>query len=147
MDCQNAQNLISGYMDQELDPVRSSEIEDHLHECVACSKVYANHQVLSAALRTGSVYFNAPADLQKRIQRSVRQATKAESPPRWLSWSWVRMAAPMAAAALVLLTLVPFMRGPSTDEILTRAVVSSHVRSLMANHLAANPSSGQHSKE
>jgi anti-sigma factor RsiW len=144
MDCQNAQGLISGYMDQELDPVRSSEIEDHLHECAACSKVYDNHQVLSAALKTGSVYFKAPADLQKRIQHSVRQAAKAESAPRWLSWSWVRMAAPMAAAAIVLLALVPFLRGPSTEEILTREVVSSHVRSLMANHIADVPSSDQH---
>src|SRR5262247_2894930 len=103
MDCQNAQSLISGYMDQELDPVRSSEIEDHLHECVACSKIYDNHQVLTAALKTGSVYFKAPADLQKRIQRSLREAAKAESPPsRWLSWPWDHMADPMAAAALAL---------------------------------------------
>src|SRR5262245_62381848 len=118
MDCQNARSLISGYMDQELDPVRSSEIEDHLHECAACSKIYDNHQVLTAALKTGSVYFNAPVGLQKRIQRSVRQAAKAESPPRWLSWSWARMAAPVAAAALVLLTLFPFLRGPSWEEFL-----------------------------
>ena len=50
----------------------------------------------------------------------------------------------MAAAALVLLALVPFVRGPSTEEILTREVVSGHVRSLMANHLADVPSSDQH---
>jgi anti-sigma factor RsiW len=144
MDCKNAQTLIAGYLDQELDPVRSLEIEDHLHGCVACSQVYENHQVLSKGLRTGSVYFKAPTDLQKRIQRSVRQAAKAESPPRWLSWSWVRMAAPMAAAAIVLLALVPLLRGPSTEEMLTREVVSGHVRSLMANHLADVPSSDQH---
>jgi anti-sigma factor RsiW len=54
------------------------------------------------------------------------------------------MAAPLAAAALVLFTLVPFLRGPSTEEILTREVVSGHVRSLMANHLADVPSSDQH---
>jgi anti-sigma factor RsiW len=52
--------------------------------------------------------------------------------------------APMAAAALVLLTLVPFLRGPSTEEILTREVVSSHVRSLMADHIADVASSDQH---
>jgi anti-sigma factor RsiW len=144
MECKNAQSLIAGYMDQELDPVRSLEIEDHLHGCVACSQAYENHQVLSKGLRTGSLYFKAPTDLQKRIQRSVRQAAKAESPSRWLSWSWVRMAAPMAAAAIVLLALVQFLRGPSTEEILTREVVSSHVRSLMANHLADIPSSDQH---
>ena len=144
MDCKNAQTLIGGYLDRELDPVRSLEIEDHLHGCTACSQSYKDHQVLSEGLRTGSVYFKAPAGLEKRIQRAVRQAAKAKSTPRWLSWSWVRMAAPLAAAALVLFTLMPFLRGPSTEEILTREVVSGHVRSLMANHLADVPSSDQH---
>ena len=144
MDCKNAQTLIAGYLDRELDPVQTVGMEDHLHGCAVCSQSYKDHQVLSEGLRTGSVYFKAPADLEKRIQRAVRQAAKAESAPRWLSWSWVRMAAPMAAAAIVLLVLVPFLRGPSTEEMLTREVVSSHVRSLMANHLADVPSSDQH---
>jgi anti-sigma factor RsiW len=144
MDCKNAQILIAGYLDRELDPVQTVETEDHLHACAVCSQSYKDHQVLSEGLRTGSVYFKAPAGLEKRIQRAVRQAAKAESAPRWLSWSWVRMAAPLAAAALVLFTLVPFLRGPSTEEILTREVVSGHVRSLMANHLADVPSSDQH---
>jgi len=42
------------------------------------------------------------------------------------------------------LALVPFLRGPSTDDLLAREVVSSHVRSLMASHLADVPSSDQH---
>ena len=145
MECKNAQILIAGYLDRELDPLRTLEIEDHLHGCAVCSQSYKDQQVLSEGLRTSSVYFKAPAGLQKRIQRAVGQAAaKAESAPRWLSWSWVRMAAPLAAAALVLFTLVPFLRAPSTEEILTREVVSGHVRSLMANHLADVPSSDQH---
>ena len=47
MDCKSAQTLIAGYLDQELDRVRSLEIEGHLHECITCSQVYENHQVLS----------------------------------------------------------------------------------------------------
>ena len=144
MDCKNAQILIAGYLDRELDPVRSLEIEDHLQGCAVCSQSYKDHQVLSEGLRTGSVYFKAPADLEKRIQRSVRKAAKGESAPGWLSWSWVKMATPLAAAALVLLTLLPFFRGPSPEDILTQEVVSSHVRSLMANHLADVLSSDQH---
>src|SRR5882724_9720193 len=144
MDCTNAQTLLDGYLDGELDPVRNLEIEEHLHGCTRCSLSYSDRQVIRGGLKTESLYFKAPADLQKRIQRSVRQAAKAESPPRWLSWSWVRMAAPMAAAAIVLLALVPLLRGPSTEEMLTREVVSGHVRSLMANHLADVPSSDQH---
>jgi anti-sigma factor RsiW len=144
MDCKNTRILIAGYLDHELDPVRSSEIEEHLRGCLACSQAYESHQVLSKSFRTGALYFKAPGDLQKRIERVVRQAAKAESPPRWLSWSWLRLAAPMAAAAVVFLALVPLLRGPSQEEILTREVVSSHVRSLMANHLADIPSTDQH---
>ena len=144
MDCKSAQTLIDGYLDHELDPARSLEIEGHLHECAVCSQNYEDHQALSEGFRTGSVYFQAPADLEKRIQRSVRQAAKAESARKWLSWSWVRMAAPLAAAALVLLILVPLFRGPSPDDILPQEVVSSHIRSLMADHLTDVPSSDQH---
>ncbi len=144
MECKNAQTLIDGYLDGELDLARNLEIEDHFHECALCSRTYNDRRALRDRLKTGAVYFKAPADLQKRIQRSLRQAAKAESLPRRLSWSWVRVAAPLAAAALVVLTLVPFFRGPSPEEILTQEVLSGHVRSLMANHLADVPSSDQH---
>src|SRR5438270_5832163 len=50
----------------------------------------------------------------------------------------------MAAAAIVVLALVPFLRGRSADDLLAREVISSHVRSLMATHLADVPSSDQH---
>jgi anti-sigma factor RsiW len=144
MDCTNAQTLIDSYMDGELDLVRKLEIEDHLPGCALCSQRYNDRQIIRDRLKRGSAYFKAPPALQKRIQRSIRQAAKAESSPRWLSWSWVRVAVPLAAAALVVLTLVPFFRGPSPEGILTQEVVSSHVRSLMANHLTDVPSSDQY---
>ena len=144
MDCTNAQTLLDGYLDGELDPVRNLEIEDHLHGCAHCSQIYGDRQVIRSALKTDSFYFKAPADLRKRIQRSVRQAAKAEAPTRWLSWSWLRFAAPLAAAALVVLMLVPFFGGPSSDELLTQDVVASHIRSLMVNHLADVRSTDEH---
>ena len=75
MDCKNAQTLIAGYLDRELDPVRTLEIEDHLHGCAVCSQSYKDHQVLSKGLRTGSVYFKAPP-----IFRSVFSAPCAKRP-------------------------------------------------------------------
>jgi len=144
MNCKDAQNLINGYVDGELDLVRNLEIEHHIQECALCTQSYKNQQLLRNEIKTGSFYFKAPADLQTRIQLSLRKATKAEGSawvlPKW----WFNIAAPMAAAALVILALVPFLRDPSTDDLLAREIVSSHVRSLMASHLADVPSSDQH---
>jgi anti-sigma factor RsiW len=50
----------------------------------------------------------------------------------------------MTAAALVVLLLIPFIKGPSTDERLTEDIVGSHIRSLMVNHLADVPSTDEH---
>ena len=144
MNCKDAQNLINGYVDGELDLVRNLEIEHHIQECALCTQSYKNQQLLRNEIKTGSLYFKAPVDLQQRIQLSLRKATKAEGRawvlPKW----WFNIAAPMAAAALVILALVPFLRDSSTDDLLAREIVSSHVRSLMASHLADVASSDQH---
>lgn len=144
MNCEDAQNWIDGYLDGELDLVSNLEIEDHIQDCVLCAQDYTNHRVLRNGIQTGSLYFKAPVDLQRRIQLSLRKAAKAEASRRLLPKWWFNIAAPMAAAAVMVLALVPFLRGPSADDLLAREVVSSHVRSLMASHLADVPSSDQH---
>ena len=95
MDCSHAQSLLDTYLDQELDPVRNLEIEEHLHGCAACAQNYGDRQMIRQSLKTESLYFKAPQQLEKRIQRSLRQAAKAEAPARWFSGSWFKMAAPL----------------------------------------------------
>ena len=144
MGCKEAQNLINAYGDGELDLVRSLEIERHLQECPLCMQSYKNHQLLRNEIKAGSFYFKAPADLQTQILSSLRKAARAEGRtwalPKW----WFNIVTPIAAAALAVFVLVPFLRGPSTDELLAHEVVSSHVRSLMATHLADVASSDHH---
>jgi anti-sigma factor RsiW len=144
MNCEDAQNLVDGYVDGELDMVRTLEIEEHLRGCALCSQGYQDRQILHDGIKAHSGYFKAPADLQTRIQLSLRKAAKAESPSRRLPWQWLKVAAPMAAAAIVVLMLVPFLRSPRVEDTLTRELISSHVRSLMANHLADVSSSDKH---
>jgi anti-sigma factor RsiW len=144
MDCTHAQSLLDTYLDGELDPVRSLEIDQHLQGCARCSQSYSDRQAFHKAVKTESLYFKAPSDLHRRIQRSLREAARAETPSRWFSPSWIKMAAPLAVAALVVVLLIPVIKGSSSDELLTQDVVASHIRSLMANHLADVPSSDQH---
>ena len=144
MECQNAQSLMDGYLDGELDAARNLEIQSHLQSCSRCSRAFEDRQVLHDAFKTGDLYFKAPAELQSRIQRSVRQASKSEYAPRklWSPWAWI--AAPLAAVAIAVLAIVPLLRRPSSEEILTQEIIASHVRSLMASHLVDVTSSDTH---
>lgn len=144
MDCTQAQPLLDVYLDGELDAARSLEIESHLQGCDHCSRSYKDREALRAGLKINGVYFKAPSDLQTRILRTVRQAAKAEAPLRWWFPSWIRTAAPLAAAALVVLMIVPYLGGPTREDLLTQEVVASHVRSLMVDHLADVPSTDKH---
>src|SRR5581483_5127195 len=141
MDCAQAEGLLDIYLDRELEPVRSLEIEAHLRACARCAQSRSAHEALRRSLKADALYFKAPGALQRRVQHSVRKAAQAETPRRWLSPSWFKVAAPLAAAALVVLLLVP--QGPAPDELLTQEVVSGHIRSLMADHLADVPSTDE----
>jgi len=148
MNCKETKEVIHGYLDDELDPVNNLAIEQHLHECVACAHSYRQQQSLRKVMAGRSLYFDAPKRLEERVRSAVRQASKAES-SRWrwrwdMNWAWPRVLAPLAVAALVMLIALPMVMRPSTEDRLTQEIVSSHVRSLMADHLMDVASTDQH---
>ena len=145
MNCKEALELIDAYVDRELDLMKSLEVEHHLGECVACSKRHAGILALRSAV-TGA-YHVAPASLQRRVTSEIRKAGKREpmpGAPRVLRWRWIAVAASVALLMVLGWSVVRLSARPSSDEILVREVVSNHVRSLMAAHIADVPSSDQH---
>ncbi len=144
MNCQDARYLLQGYVDGELDLVKSLEVEQHLRDCPECTQIYKNHLALRSAMSASSLYFKAPASLRKRIQSSVRQAGQTTPTPRVMPWRWIGVAASLAVVLLVILGVTRGLFAPSTDNALAQQVVASHVRSLMADHLTDVASSDQH---
>jgi anti-sigma factor RsiW len=148
MNCREIRALSHAYADRQLDLVRANEIEQHLNDCRSCSREIANIRALSSAFKSSTFYFRAPTNLRNRIRQSTcaRNGTVRLPPPsniRSESWAqWLRWLMPVAASALVVFLAVTFAR--SSDIRLTEEVVSSHVRSLMANHLMDVASSDQH---
>ena len=165
MNCEEATNLMDGYLDGELDPITSQTIEQHLRECPKCDQAYKIHGSLIRSIGNANPYYKAPAELRERIQSSLRDEI-AERPTRnvardaqplfprrqprprailWeTSWNWLALAAAIIFAAIIALTFVPRLQRPEADQLLATQLIASHVRSLMANHLTDVASSDQH---
>jgi anti-sigma factor RsiW len=150
MNCNETKDLIHGYLDGEMDLVRSMAIEQHLKDCAACAAAHRELQSLRTAIAGGSLYFKAPKGLEKRVRSAVRQGNKTEG--RRMGWrqrwnlNWAAILSPVAATALLLVIAAPIFTRHSADERLSQEIVSAHQRSLMANklHLTDVASSVQH---
>ena len=76
MKCEQAEELISALIDDELsDPERSS-VEGHLKDCPKCQRAYEWGRVLNREMRTVSASVVAPVDLRQRILSDQRTAPK-----------------------------------------------------------------------
>ncbi len=144
MNCREVHNLIDGYIDDELDLVSNLGIEQHLQICPACGRLYRSRQALQTLVHTDSLSHKAPAHLQKRIRSSLRQAERREFPWRRSTFAMMGAAAVLLVALVTSWILIKNVAPPAMDGSLTQAVLDSHVRSLMVNHLVDVRSTNQH---
>jgi anti-sigma factor RsiW len=150
MSCELTQRFVPGYLDGELDLVRTIEMETHLKSCAACARELESQQALRDALQRGSLAYVAPAALRERIQSSLGASTAMKDPGRaraWYAlpnWRWAAAFAVLAVFSVTSWQLVSGLRGPSNDQRIQAEVFASHVRSLEANHLMDVASTDQH---
>jgi len=156
---------MDGYLDDELDPITSQKIEQHLCNCRKCEQAYEAHTALAYAISQGAPYYKAPTELRERVQSSLREAIGAsatrcvghesqllvprrgaERRPVLLEtpWNWLGLAAAVILAAIIVSNLLPRLQRSGADQFLATQLIASHVRSLMANHLTDVASSDQH---
>src|SRR5262245_29741027 len=80
MKCEQAEELISALIDNELSGTERSSIEGHLKDCPKCQRTYDWGRGLNREIRTVSASVVAPVDLRQRILSDQRTTTKeAES--------------------------------------------------------------------
>ncbi|PYS49297.1 MAG: anti-sigma factor [Acidobacteria bacterium] len=144
MSCVETQNLIQGYSDGELDLINNLRMEEHLKDCPSCERDYENLRTLRSSINRSDLYFNAPADLRRRVHARVHKSVKDEPKRSVLRWRWLAAAASFALIAIIIFVLVLIQSGSSRDDLLAQEIVSSHVRSLMASHLTDVQSTDQH---
>jgi len=138
-------NLLHAYLDDELDLMRSMELEDHLAECADCAQEVASYRALRESVQGADLRYRAPEEFRSRV---IAQLRESERPPErakvqkisvpW--WGW----AAVAASLLIVAAMFVFSAHKQGERELARAIVADHVRSLMASHLTDVLTSDQH---
>ena len=95
-------------------------------------------------MKDASLRFTSAANFEKRLRSAVRREAKEKSmsPAPW--WRWSLAGASLVVLVVAIWGLAVILNRPSADAVIAQEVVSSHVRSLMAQHLMDVPSSDQH---
>jgi len=140
MSCVEPRPFVDPYLDGELDLAAALALEQHLAQCDVCSEAIAVGRRLRSAIGADATYFRAPAELRDNLAAAagITSPRTRSRTPRWLT-----VAVPLAAAAVLMLTVLTPMR-PGRDAPLVDEVISGHVRSLMADHLTDVTSTDRH---
>jgi mycothiol system anti-sigma-R factor len=111
MNCEEARELITALVDDELSYEERYAIEIHLGDCPRCMPIYGQELELKKVLRSAGASVKAPAQLRERILSGTRIFAKRGNFARWKGLLWplkadLRLA---FACAIVLFLLVPVL--------------------------------------
>jgi mycothiol system anti-sigma-R factor len=167
MDCKDTPELISPYLDGELEPERTAELTAHLQDCADCTRALEEMSQLSQAVARTAPRYKAPETLRARIADALAAEIASESKPLPSSqplsprpataqpiplrptlgtgrWRPLALAASFALAIVMSSGVTAYLTVPSAEDQLVQDLVDGHIRSLMASHLTDVVSSDQH---
>jgi anti-sigma factor RsiW len=144
LSCKETRELIHGYVDGELELLKSMEIEEHLRDCHDCSETHKGICSLRSAVENSGLRFNPPENFERRLRAALHRESKPEWRPAILRWRWLVAVASLVGAIIVIWAMAQIFTRQTSGDFLAQEIVSSHVRSLMADHLTDVPSSDQH---
>jgi len=135
MNCKDCAAWLHPYLDNELEVEMAVRVSQHIATCAECKAKLAEMQALCEGIRNHVPYHSAPELLQRRIMSKINRE-KSFSTKKWI--------APAFSAAALATSVILYFAIPSGQDMLVDEVVSSHVRSLMEQHLTDVASSDKH---
>ena len=99
MNCQECENYIDAYVDNELDVVTTILVKQHLRDCSRCQQLLETRKTVRALLNNPQVRFEDPETLLGKIQSVLppsRSNVKQRSGSRFVfhgslfRWPWRR---------------------------------------------------------
>lgn len=153
MNCERVAELLPDYLQNALRPEEEDQLEDHLEKCAPCKEVVAVWNELAALPEDRP----SPA-LQARFQAMLNayqegRAEKESAPrgllPAWLTGGWLRPAAMVACALLLVIVGYSFGRATgggtsrAQEEIAAMHAELTNMRQLVVLSLLQQQSAGE----
>jgi anti-sigma factor RsiW len=133
MNCDEAEILLHGLLDKEIDVEPACRVEAHVGACARCAMQLRLHRAMRAMMSNADLRFPAPAALRTRI-RAMLPVAAAGAPYRLRTlFKGFAFGSALSAAAAALL-MIAVIRSDQ-DQVIVSDVVSAHLRSLQGNHL------------
>jgi anti-sigma factor RsiW len=132
MNCDEAEILLQGLIDDEVAPEHAYRIETHVGDCARCAARLRLHRAMRDMMVKADLRFPAPPWLRTRV-RAVLPVVAAAAPSRHTLFKGFAFGSALSAAAAALLMIA--VTGSDLDQVIVSDVVSAHLRSLQANRL------------
>jgi anti-sigma factor RsiW len=138
MPCEAYRDLLHAYLDGELDPAGSHEVERHLAGCPRCTRSCQQIKALSRSLRSLLPPLAPPPGLHDTIRAALHRVEVPPVPPlpgahRLFLSLFAAGAAVLAGIAIGIWSIV--RPAPAPTERPVKEVTECHIRSLMGDHL------------
>lgn len=125
LSCQDCEKYLYAFLDNELDVRESLDMQEHMHDCPACTDRAEAERMLRAFVRQQVSVPPLPDEVKRRI---IQQAVSSPTPDSW----WTRLRASvrlwdfamgMATAAAVLLLVLGAFSFPFGGEDMTQKLM------------------------
>jgi len=147
-DCQQSRDLASAYLDNELSASESLAVEKHLRDCADCSRNVAALAALSAKVKQHARYYAAETTLLDQAMSATTAAPSLQHAinlaKRKFFSGWVPVASAATIALLLSGTTIWHFAGRNAEAELSRAILSSHIRSTLSQQPFDVASSDRH---